>query len=613
MYLFRQRRLKMTNLEAALKYLSKGWPVFPVRPDTKKPVLDSWKQFQDRLPTESEIKNWWQKWSWGSIGLATGKLSGVSVVDVDPRHNGKTDNLDETVKAQTGGGWHYFYKYNENCHSQNGIEEGIDLKSDGGYIILPPSVHASGNKYKWITPPFVNEFKPLPQWVIDSQKNKGVSTFDPSLFQGVSEGKRNESAASVIGKILHGLKEDDWQTIGWQMIKGWNDKNSPPMEEKELFAVFKSIASREVTKKTQESPIYDASFLSSVPKLITELTEDQSKVDWIWEGYLAKGHLTFFSALWKVGKSTLISYLLKAIQEKKEFAGLPVVPTKVLILSEESETIWARRREDLDLTGDIYLYCRPTKIKLDNRQWLTLLESNAKFCTDKGIGLFVIDTISTFWPVRDEGNNPEIDGALLPLNVFFEKGICVMIVHHFRKSGGDQGTATRGGGSIGSRADILVEYNRLDSQNPNDTQRILRSYSRFEETPPELVVDLVNGEFIPRGTRSEVSKEAKMQNVLRILEDQSDLTIKEITDAWDIETSGSKPVTRTIRNYIDDLLKDGRVNQTGKKLVGRTEAPSYSLTETTQEKKDTPYIGVSTDINSPTYENIEGIFREGIK
>lgn len=369
--------------------------------------------------------------------------------------------------------------------------------------------------------------------------------------------------------------------------------------EKERLAEELGVSRTEIGKRRLETPIYNDSFLSSVPKLITELTADQAKVDWIWEGYLARGHLTFFTALWKVGKSTLIAYLIKALQDGKEFTGELVVPTRILILSEESETIWARRREDLGLTGDIYLHCRPTKIKLDSKQWLTLLENELRFCTDKGIELFIIDTISTFWPVRDEGNNPEIDAALIPLNVFFEKGICVMIVHHFRKSGGDQGTATRGGGSIGSRADILVEYNRLDFQNPNDKQRVLRSYSRFDETPPELVIELVGDEFIARGTRSEVSKEAKMQIVLHILEDQPDLTIKEIADAWDINTLGSKPVTRTIRNYIDDLLKDGRVNQTGKKIVGKTEAPTYSLTDTTQEKKDTSYIGVSTDINSP--------------
>lgn len=236
----------MTNLEAALKYLSKGWPIIPINPTTKKPCLDSWKEFSNRLPTKKEVSSWWTKWPWANIGLVTGKLSGVSVVDVDPRHGGTTDNLPYTVQSETGGGGsHHFYQYDSSVHSQNGLKEGIDLKSDGGYVILPPSEHKSGNKYKWITPPFVNEFRQLPQWIVNSQQVNKTSTFDFSLLQGVSEGKRNESAASVIGKILHGLKEQDWQIIGWQTVTGWNLKNNPPLEEEELQNVFQSIANKE--------------------------------------------------------------------------------------------------------------------------------------------------------------------------------------------------------------------------------------------------------------------------------------------------------------------------------------------------------------------------------
>ena len=149
----------MTLKEAALKYLSKGWSVFPVNPTDKKPIVD-WKQYQDRLPTVEEINEWWIKWPWANLGLVTGKISGVSVVDVDPRHGGTTDNLPDTVQSETGGGGsHHFFQYNLGAHSQNGLNQGVDLKSDGGYVILPPSEHKSGNRYKWITPPFINEFK----------------------------------------------------------------------------------------------------------------------------------------------------------------------------------------------------------------------------------------------------------------------------------------------------------------------------------------------------------------------------------------------------------------------------------------------------------------------
>lgn len=239
----------MTLKEAALKYLAKSWPVIPINPSSKKPCIESWKNYQDRLPTIKEVENWWTLWPWANIGVITGKLAGVSAVDIDPRHGGSTEDLSETVKAETGGsGWHYLYEYNENCHSQNGIESGIDLKSDGGYIIIAPSIHASGNKYKWIVPPFVNNFAKLPDRFLNNSKG---AKFDPEILKGVPEGKRNESAASVIGKLLGKFPESDWLTSCWDLTKGWNLKNQPPLEETELWATFQSIAGKE--KRSRES------------------------------------------------------------------------------------------------------------------------------------------------------------------------------------------------------------------------------------------------------------------------------------------------------------------------------------------------------------------------
>lgn len=318
--------------------------------------------------------------------------------------------------------------------------------------------------------------------------------------------------------------------------------------------------------------------LSSVPRLISELSADKANIGWIWEGYLAKGHLTFFSALWKVGKSTLIAYLLRNIQSSDEFLGQKISFAKTLVLSEESETIWARRRDDLSLTGEIYLSCRPIVAKLNYRQWQDFINTNLKFCEEKGIELVIVDTISTFWPVRDEGNNPELDAAIIPLTTFLEKGIAVMLIHHFRKSGGQEGTATRGGGGLGSRADILCEFTRLEAENIHSTKRVLRSYSRFEETPAEIVVELFNGKYVARGTKADVSREMRLQNVLSILSEIGpEKTISEIAEGWDNETFGNKPSSRTIRRYIETLLGDGRVAQAGTKMVGRTITPIYSI------------------------------------
>jgi hypothetical protein len=333
----------------------------------------------------------------------------------------------------------------------------------------------------------------------------------------------------------------------------------------------------EITSEN-ESGIGIGTFLSFDPRLISELSVENYQIDWIWEGYIARGHQTLFSALWKVGKSTLIAQLLKAIQEGKSLAGKETKPVKVLVLSEESEGIWARRKDELDLDLDCWVWCRPIKQKLNYYQWVELLEESADFCEKNDIGLFIIDTLSGFWNVKDENSASEVDAALIPINNLLKKNIAVLLVHHFRKSGGQEGVASRGSGALGSRADILIEFSRLDGSNINDTQRILRAFSRFEETPNEVVIELVNGEYIPRGTKAEVSKEAKLKNVLTILsEAEEGLTIKEIVDSWDTSEFGSKPTKRTVRNYIDDLLTDGRVEEAGERLIGKTKAVVYKV------------------------------------
>lgn len=144
----------MTFLEHALSYATRGWRVFPVKPRDKIPITQH--GFQDATTDVASIRGWWCKWPHANIGLACG-TSGLTVVDLDPR-NGKVElELEPTLCSKTGGGgWHHYY---------NGVVRsckpltGLDIKSEGGYVILPPSIHPSGRGYEW-----VNDFpiEPLP-------------------------------------------------------------------------------------------------------------------------------------------------------------------------------------------------------------------------------------------------------------------------------------------------------------------------------------------------------------------------------------------------------------------------------------------------------------------
>lgn len=247
-------------LEQALTLFDRGWSVIPVGAD-KKPLVE-WKKYQTERATREEVTGWFTKKSTVNLGIITGKISNLVVVDIDPRHGGRRDALIgyETVIVETGGGgWHYYFKYKEGIQNFAGIAEGIDIRGDGGYVIAPPSMHSSGNQYKWYHSPEKYEVLSLLPVVLGwinaraKQKSPTQSNWSSEKLDGVGEGQRNDTAASVAGKLLARFKPHEWESEAWKLLVAWNDKNTPPLPETELRTVFDSIAKREVQKQTSDN------------------------------------------------------------------------------------------------------------------------------------------------------------------------------------------------------------------------------------------------------------------------------------------------------------------------------------------------------------------------
>lgn len=154
-------------LEAALKYAKEyGWAVFPVSQKSKKPLTPH--GCKDAKKDPGAIRFWWKKYPDASIGVATGSISNLIVIDEDidedkgidgthqmllwERENG---DLPETISAITGrGGSHRYYKYEgKDQKNRAGIIEGVDVRGEGGYVIAPPSVHPNGTMYEWENDP----------------------------------------------------------------------------------------------------------------------------------------------------------------------------------------------------------------------------------------------------------------------------------------------------------------------------------------------------------------------------------------------------------------------------------------------------------------------------
>src|SRR5688572_29455644 len=129
--------------EEALKLLRLGLSVFPVSNETKTPLVE-WKSLQEQLPSIDDVTKWFSVNN-RSIGVATGKTSGVFMVDFDFTKHPKSRQFYTskvwplTWKEQTkSGGIHLYFKWASELDSlrtntASVVHEGVDTKGTGGY------------------------------------------------------------------------------------------------------------------------------------------------------------------------------------------------------------------------------------------------------------------------------------------------------------------------------------------------------------------------------------------------------------------------------------------------------------------------------------------------
>ena len=144
-------------LEDALVYQGMGWKVFPTSRD-KTPLIKDWPNAA--TDDADQIQTWFTRFTQANIGVATGRRSGLYVVDIDKKSDGpeewerllyKHGEVPTTTSRTGGGGFHLFFTAPlfELGNSAGRIAPGIDTRGDGGYVVVPPSVHESGDRYEW--------------------------------------------------------------------------------------------------------------------------------------------------------------------------------------------------------------------------------------------------------------------------------------------------------------------------------------------------------------------------------------------------------------------------------------------------------------------------------
>ncbi len=148
-----QKEKTMQNhfLDAALGYLEDGFHVLPLKPKSKEPLTRH--GFKDASNDPKQIASWWRQYPDANIGIATGKISNLLVIDVDGDIPPDWPPLPEALRVKTHKGWHFYFRYPEGqtirCRTKIGGYD-VDIRADGGYIVAPPSRHPEGGCYAFI-------------------------------------------------------------------------------------------------------------------------------------------------------------------------------------------------------------------------------------------------------------------------------------------------------------------------------------------------------------------------------------------------------------------------------------------------------------------------------
>lgn len=181
---------------------------------------------KDATLDEEMIKGWWTLWPEANIGGAMGRVSGITVADGDTLEvvDFLKEHAPDAPSQTTGSGMkQFFFSYDEDLGLKNwqGIRGGLDIRTQGGYVVLPPSRNAKG-PYCWDSIPF--ETSPMPPEILEAirdhrKKEKRVASSTSRKIGKVLEGVSSGSATSILDRIVKDFSKDEKIPVGSRHIR----------------------------------------------------------------------------------------------------------------------------------------------------------------------------------------------------------------------------------------------------------------------------------------------------------------------------------------------------------------------------------------------------------
>lgn len=515
------------TLRAALAYAGIGWRVFPVagiaagvctcqhgaacaRPG-KHPLIAAW---QERATIdEAQIRAWWSHWPEANIGIPTGR--GLLAVDVDPRSGGRDSlaqleaqhgPLPATLTVSTGGGGeHYFFAVADGpAPTAVRIAPGIDLRGDGGYVVAPPSRHASGGAYTWR---HAVQTAPAPTWLTADRPARrvpergpgggGASGHDDDLtvrrvraalakLPPSIQGQNGSGALYNAARIVAGNGLDEHTEL--DLLADWDAAHSiPAWGEAECARVLASVArgAREqvgLRDRERKPPVAapPKDLRATLPTVATPAPQGirtmrladvkPERVRWLWFPRLPLGKITMLQGNPGEGKTTLAMDIAARLTRGDAMPGCErtdLPPSAAILINVEDGAADTLRPRASAAGADLSMIHLPQ----DNpeRPPLRLPDDVPRIeasIVEHGARLLVIDGIMGLMS-GDANSDQDVRAALGPLKGVAERtGCAVVIIRHLNKARGASAMA-RGSGSVGgwtglARAVLMVGVDPSD-------------------------------------------------------------------------------------------------------------------------------------------------------
>jgi len=432
-----------------------GWSVIPLNKD-KQPLI-KWGEFSKRIASDDEVDAWLTQFPDAQIGIVTGAISNLVVVDVEA--GGDSSLFPPTLTVKTGGGGYHFYYQYPGIVTKNAtrIAELTDIRGDGGYVVAPPSVSSKG-AYSWhgISAENAPDITNLPMYPGGLLEVLSIATSNSmkETLGLIPVGMRNDAAAKQIGEIVSRMGPERWEKVAWPEVVAWNlNALTEPLADEELRKVFNSITKMRLTELEQR----DTEEFVLKPFTLRQLyAEDFPPIEWVAENLIPLGCLGAITGESNSYKSFMTLALSQAIATGTSYLGhFATTAGKVLVIDEEnSRRIIEKRFRNMSIEAhDDIVFLSHTGLQIDREAHRTKLLQYVDTLKPR---LIIMDSMVRLHG-RDENSATEMRQVMKALASLVAPDRSVLFIHHHKK---DQGHARKAGsGSLRGSTDI---FNALD-------------------------------------------------------------------------------------------------------------------------------------------------------